>query len=177
MLEKPTLKNKPGPAIDQAKDLNFIRVFLNDEKEGTFICPACNNGVIKHLGAYFQAPKAIRLKCKCKCGHVYRALVERRRIFRKPVNFSGTYYYSSGEVTSRKGPIRVLDISQFGLQFSLNSTPTFNVGDRIIVEFIMDERSQYKIREMGIVKDIRTNKVGMQFGFAESNGELNLHLI
>jgi hypothetical protein len=176
MLDKPNLKDNPTLSIKRAEKCNLIRVFLNDQKDGTFICPACNNGAIKHLGKFSNSKKAIRLKCKCKCGHVYRVLVERRRFFRKPVNLVGTYYYSKGENNRMKGPIKIMDISQSGLQFSLNSRPEFKVGDRIIVEFRMDDRERSKIREMGTVKDIRSNKVGLQFDSSNLNG-LGLHLI
>ena len=177
MLARTTLKDRPESLVDQAKDSDFIRVFLNDHEDGTFICPACNNGVIKHLGKFSQSQTAIRLKCRCKCGHVYGALVERRRFFRKPVNLMGTYFYSEGENNPRKGLIKILDISQSGLQFSLNSMPEFKVGDRIIVEFRMDDREQSQIREMGTVKDIRSNKVGLQFDSVDPKDGLGLNLI
>jgi hypothetical protein len=177
MSEKPTPNAKPESVIDRAKNCTLIRVFLNDKKNGTFICPACNNGVIKHLGQFSQSPKAIRLKCKCKCGHVYRVLVERRRFFREPVNLVGTYHFSEGGTIPKKGMIKILDISQSGLQFSLNSMPEFKVGDRIIVEFRMDDRERSQIREMGTVKDIRSNKIGLQFDSVDPNNGLGLYLI
>ena len=177
MSEITTLKDKQEAVENQAKDSDFIRVFLNDKEDGTFICPACNNGVIKHLGKFSKSQTAVWLKCRCKCGHVYRALVERRRFFRKPVNLVGTYYYNEGENNPRKGPIKILDISQSGLQFSLNSMPEFKVGDRIVIEFRMDDRERSQIREMGTVKDMRSNKVGLQFDSVDPNDGLGLYLI
>jgi len=176
MLDRTDHRDGPGLSIKRAGECNLIRVFLNEQKEGTFICPACNNGVIKHLGRFSNFQKAIRLKCRCNCGHVYRVLVERRRFFRKPVNLVGTYYYSKGENNRKKGPIKILDISQSGLQFSINSMPEFSVGDRIIVEFKMGDRERSQIREMGTVKDIRSNKVGLQYD-ASNLSDLGLHLI
>jgi hypothetical protein len=41
------------------------RIFLNDRGEGTFICPACDKGVIRDLSQFSQARTAVRLKCKC----------------------------------------------------------------------------------------------------------------
>jgi hypothetical protein len=177
MLAKTTLKDPSESIEKKAKDCDFIRVFLNDQKDGTFICPACNNGVIKHLGEFSQSNKAIRLICTCKCGHVYRVLVERRRFFRKPVNLVGIYCFNEGENNPRKGPIKILDVSQSGLQFSLNSVPEFKVGDRIVVEFRMDDRDRSRIREMGTVKDIRSNRVGLQFDTVDPNDGLGLCLI
>lgn len=174
MLAETDLKNKQEQSTKQAEDCNFIRVFLNDQKDGTFICPACNNGVIKDLGKFSQYKKVILLKCRCKCGHVYQALVERRRFFRKPVNLMGTYYYSEGKMNQRKGLIKILDISKSGLQFSVNSMPEFKVGDQIIVDFTMDDREGSRIREMGTVKGIRSNKVGLQFDAANPKKGLGL---
>ena len=38
------------------------RVFLNDREEGTFICPACDKGVIRDLSQFSQTRAAVRLK-------------------------------------------------------------------------------------------------------------------
>jgi hypothetical protein len=164
------------PNLGQSENQSVNRVFLNDNKDGTFICPACNHGVIKHLGDFIDNQKAIRLRCKCKCGYSYRVLVERRRCFRKTVGLAGVYHCSDDDSKTRKDTIKILDISRSGLQFSIKFPPEFKVGDRIIVEFRLDDRMHTLIREMGTVIYIRANKVGLQFDSIDLKGGLGFYL-
>ena len=123
------LKNQPDRSTGLSVDKKENRVFINDRGEGTFICPACNNGVIRDLSQFAQAKTAIRLKCKCSCGNVYRVLLERRHHFRKPVNLVGMLLFKGRKGNPTKGLIKIRNISQSGIQFSVNSMPEFEVGD------------------------------------------------
>ncbi|BBO93008.1 PilZ domain-containing protein [Desulfosarcina ovata] len=152
------------------------RVFLNERQEGTFICPACNKGVIRDLSRFSGIESAVRLKCKCSCGHVYRVLVERRAHFRKSVNLLGRYFYKRGDGVHKRGLIRVRDISQSGLLFAVNSEPEFKTGDTLTVEFTLDDRDRSEIREEGIVKRIQANMVGIAFQTTDHYGKLGHYL-
>jgi hypothetical protein len=99
---KAVLKQNPEKTAAQPAEKTFSRVFLNDREEGTFTCPACSKGVIRNLSAFAQTRTAIRLKCKCSCGNVYRVLVERRRHFRKPVNLMGIFFFREPKIVRPK---------------------------------------------------------------------------
>ena len=172
MFEKSDSKQKPESSAEKKE----IRVFLNDQEKGTFICPVCNNHVTKDLAEYVQTNLAIRIKCKCKCGHVYRALVERRRYFRKPMNVIGTFLDPGVKGQPKKGMIKILNISQSGLQFSVNGVPSFKEGDLLIVEFRLDDEDRSLIREEGIVRRIKSNIVGLEFDNSERYGKLGKYL-
>ena len=132
-----SIPNKPGnPTPDKPEH----RVFVNDRGEGTFICPACNKGVIRDLSDFSDLQSAVRLKCKCSCGKVYRVLVERRRHFRKPVNLVGKFIFQPSQGNAVKGLAKIRDISQSGMRFSVNNMPDFKVGDMLIIEFTLDDK-------------------------------------
>lgn len=152
------------------------RVFVNDKGEGTFICPACNRGVIRDLSDYTEIPSALRLKCKCSCGHVYRVLVERRNHFRKPVNLMGRFIFEGNRKAPLRGLLRIQNISQSGIQFSINTEPEFKVGDKLMIEFTLDDREQSQIREEGIVRRIKNNIVGLAFNTTDHYGRLGQYL-
>ena len=152
------------------------RIFLNDRAEGTFICPACNKGVIKDLSQFAQNQTAIRLKCKCSCGNDYRVLLERRRHFRKPVNLVGMFFFQGSNRNTMKGLIKIKDISQSGVQFSVNSIPEFDVGDKLTIEFTLDDEEHSLIREAGIVQRIQSNIVGLDFKTTDHYGKLGRYL-
>lgn len=176
MINTLNSKNKDNHAIIlEAKD-ELIHVALNDQKEGIFICPACNNAVTRDLSKVSHVQTAIRIKCKCKCGHVFRVLVERRRNIRKSVNLVGMCYYNNLGNTQKR-LIKILDVSTTGLQFSINDLPAFKVGKQIIVEFKLDDRERTEIKEKGIVKRIQSKNVGLRFASTERSAKFNLYLI
>jgi hypothetical protein len=170
------LKNQPNRSSGVSVEKQEHRVFINDRGEGTFICPACNNGVIRDLSQFAQAKTAIRLKCKCSCGNAYRVLLERRQHFRKPVNLVGMFIFSGSNGHPTKGLIKVRDISQSGIQFSINSMPEFGVGDKLIIEFTLDDEERSQIRETGIVQWIQSNTVGLDFQATDHYGKLGRYL-
>ena len=152
------------------------RVFLNDRGEGTFICPVCEKGVIRDLSQFLETKTAIRLKCKCSCGNDYRVLLERRRHFRKPTNLVGMFFFRRGPGSPMKGLIKIRDISQSGIQFSVNSMPEFEVGDKLIIEFTLDDEERSLIREEGVVQRIQSNIVGLDFKTTDHYGKLGRYL-
>jgi hypothetical protein len=173
---KAVLKQNPEKTAAQPAEKTFSRVFLNDREEGTFTCPACSKGVIRNLSAFAQTRTAIRLKCKCSCGNVYRVLVERRRHFRKPVNLMGIFFFQGAKDRPTKGLARIRDISQSGIQFSINSMPDFEIGDKLIIEFTLDDKEHSRIREEGIVRRIQSNIIGLTFQTTDRYGKLGQYL-
>ena len=153
-----------------------LRVFINNRGEGTFICPACDKGVIRDLSRYIDASSAVRLKCKCSCGNVYRVLVERRRHFRKSTQLVGMFSHRPTAGKPTKGLIKILNISQSGLQFSVNSMPEFETGSKLTVEFTLDDEDRSQIREVCIVRRIQSNIVGVEFQNFDHYGKLGQYL-
>jgi hypothetical protein len=171
--KSPPKTNKPVRPMTGKPE---TRVFINDQGQGSFICPACNKGAIRDLSEFLQIPTVVRLKCKCSCGSVYRVLVERRRHFRKPVNLVGMFFFQDNRGHPVKGLIKVHDISQSGIRFSVNSIPDFKVGDRLTIEFTLDDEDRSQIREAGTVRRIHTNIVGMTFNHTDHYGKLGQYL-
>lgn len=153
------------------------RVFINESGDGTFICPYCSKGVIKDLSEFAQTRSAVRIRCKCSCGNVYRALLERRRHFRRIANLLGTYVFNGGaDGRPAKGLIRVRDISQSGIQFTLNSVPVFDIGDQLTIEFTLDDEESSQICEVGVVRRVQSNVVGLEFKTTDHYGRLGQYL-
>ena len=162
--------------IPVAKDEN-IHVALNDQKEATFLCNNCGNSVTRNLSKFLHAPTAIRVKCKCKCGHVFRVLVERRRNHRKNVDFLGMCHFRSDSGNTQKRLINILDISRAGLQFSVNDMAGFTVGDTVFADFSLDNRNHTEMKVKGAIKRMRSKTVGIEFITVERQKMLNLYLL
>ena len=176
MTPEAKLNQVPQPTAGVPVEKNEHRIFINDREEGTFICPACNKGVIRDLSQFAQTRTAVRLKCKCSCGNAYRVLLERRHHYRKPVSLVGMYFFQGGKGAPIKGLIKIRDISQSGIQFLVNSMPEFQVGDNLTIEFTLDDEERSQIREAGIVQRIQSNIVGLDFKTTDHYGKLGRYL-
>jgi hypothetical protein len=176
MVQDAGLQQKSIPTADPTTEKREARVFINDRGEATFICTACNKGVIRDLSDFIHTRSAVRLKCKCSCGNVYRVLVERRHHFRKSVNLLGVLFYAGGKCGQVKGLIKIRDISQSGIQFSINSMPEFKMGDKLTIEFTLDDEEHSKIREEGTVRRIQSNIVALKFNTTDHYGKLGRYL-
>ena len=172
---KTKLRDDSTPILDTNGDTN--RVFLNEKNEATFLCKNCGTGVTRELSKVIHAQTAIRIKCKCKCGNVFRVLVERRRDFRKSVNLLGMCHYPNDSNLTQKRLIKVLDISRKGLQFSINDMPGFTVGDKVLADFRLDDINYTEIKVKGAVKRIRSKNVGIEITAIDRQKKLTLYLI
>lgn len=177
MIETLNSKNQDDtvPLLDT--DGDTIHVFLNKKNEATFLCNNCGNGVTRDLSKVLHVQTAIRVKCKCKCGHVFRVLVERRRNYRKSLNLLGMCQYLNSSGHTQKHLIKILDLSSTGLQFSFNGLHEFKVRDKVIVEFTLDDREKTEIRGKCTVKRIRSKSVGIEFTSIEHQRKLTFYLM
>jgi hypothetical protein len=103
-------------------------------------------------------------------------LLERRRHFRKSVNLVGMFFFQGSKGNPIKGLIKIRNISQSGIQFSINSMPEFEVGDKLTIEFTLDDEEHSLVREAGIVQRIRSNIVGLDFNTTDHYGKLGRYL-
>ena len=172
---KPEFRDDSTPILDTNRGTN--RVFLNENNEATFLCKNCGTGVTRDLSKVIHAQTAIRVTCKCKCGNVFRVLVERRRDFRKRVNLLGMCQYLNASNRTQKRLIKVLDISRKGLQFSINDMPGFAVGDKVLAGFRLDDINYTEIKVKGAVKRIRSQNVGVEITAIDRPKKLAFYLI
>ncbi len=176
MVPEAKSKHMPHATAGLSSEGKEHRIFVNDRGEGTFICPACNKGVIRDLSQFSEIQKAVRLKCKCSCGNDYRVLLERRRHFRKSVSLVGMFFFQGSKGNPIKGLIKIRNISQSGIQFSVSSMPEFEVGDKLTIEFTLDDEDRSQVREAGIVQRVQSNIVGLDFETTDHYGRLGRYL-
>jgi hypothetical protein len=136
-----------------------LKVYLNKDDTATFNCPECDRSRIADVSKYIRAATAIKINCKCKCGHEYSVSLERRRNFRKVTDLPGRYITEDND----RGFITVTDVSYVGIGFKMNTPPQFSTGEKIMVEFKLDDQRRSLIkREVNIVS-MRGLQVGAKF--------------
>jgi uncharacterized Fe-S cluster-containing radical SAM superfamily enzyme len=123
---------------DHARE--FVRLYANVENYASITCPQCQHVRVANVEPYIGVRKP--LKIKCRCGLVFHAILETRRFYRKQVNLQGHY----AKLNSRNtGPMIVENLSMSGLGFRLRVPHTIEVGDRVRVRFVLDNRLQTEI--------------------------------
>lgn len=161
------------------------KVFINNSGMATFVCPKCQKTKITNVARYQKTEKAVKVNCRCSCGHQYSVLLERRKFYRRTTDLPGSYLHKKTELpgtykipwTEDKGRMTVTDISRSGLKLKLNVERDFKPGDKLFVEFNLDNQDHSLIEKHVIVRNVRGCSVGVEFVTIEPFGQLGAYLI
>jgi len=140
------------------------KVYITSRGLITFICPECRCPRVVSVHTHKKLASAERVRATCgRCGHKYSAIIERRRQFRKAVDFAGSYRRTGAGKYAQDGFLRVLDISRTGLRLRLNEPVAFKPGDGLEVEFRLDDPQRSLIRKEVEIKTVKGNDLGVEF--------------
>ena len=140
------------------------RVHISNSKLVTFTCPNCEHPRVVDVTEHREIETVERVKLKCKnCGQPYRVEIERRAQYRKTVDLPGTYTQLADGRPADKGYMKVIDLSRSGLKIRLNDNISLAVGERLIIEFHLDDANRSKIRKEVEVKKIFGQELGLAF--------------
>ena len=139
------------------------KLFITEDNKATLVCPACDRNRSIDASAYITIERIVRIKIKCPCGHQYAAQLERRRYFRKTVHFPGTYSRAAGGCHAGRGTMDVLDLSRTGVKLRVGKHDNLKVGDRLTVEFQLDDRKRSRISRESVVRRIDGTHLGAEF--------------
>ncbi len=102
----------------------------------------------------------IKIKCRCFCGCIYSALLERRTNFRKPVNLPGTFTQEGGKETCL---LLIKDASLYGLGLKISASYDLKEGENINVIFNLNDRLRSQINRNVIIRNINKFNVHTEF--------------
>lgn len=150
-----------------------VKVYVTSKQTAVFSCPDCGRSENKDVAKFIGHKTKIRLKYKCRCGHAFSVDLERRRSKRKDVCLTGFL-----DDSSRKHEIVVEDISQHGMKVSLASKMSFEIGQNIELEFVLDDNHHSKIfRQVKVKKIISDTKIGCEFLSSEHYDDLGKYFL
>ena len=145
------------------------KVFVTGTNMVVFECPECAKSKTADVSKYKDLMQVVRLKVKCPCGHSYKVILERRKYYRKDVNFSGTYTHVFSDYREDKGGMTVKDLSRAGVKIKLNVKKDFKVGDILSVEFSLDDKQRSLIKKEAVIKKISDLYLGVEFSSVDSS--------
>jgi hypothetical protein len=141
------------------------KVYINKDDSATFVCPQCQRSKTVDVSHYMSIDRAIKVKCRCSCGHAYAVMLERRRHYRKMANLPGVYTLLAGAKQIDRGPMNVIDVSRSGLKLQpVSSTRRrFQVGEKLLVEFQLDDQTKSQLKKEVVVKTVDRQFIGTEF--------------
>ena len=140
--------------------MSEVKAFIDSEGKAVIKCPECHEARVVDVKGYSKLDQFVRFKVTCPCKHSYRVILERREYFRKSVNFRGICLIRNGVVRVN---INVHDLSRKGLRIELLKETRVEVGDKMTVEFRLDDEKKTLIRKDAVVRSIMGLFLGMEF--------------
>ncbi len=154
----------------------IVRTFITSDNTVAITCPQCQKTISKDISQYTEADNVIKLKVKCPCGHLFTVFLERRKQYRKATGLRGTYLYTPSHGASKNaqhwGHMKITDISRTGIRMKLSVQPRFQVGDRITVDFRLDDTNNSQIKRDVVIRRIKGMEVGATYAMAQSYDNL-----
>ena len=139
------------------------KVYLTSKQMATFSCPQCARSKTVDVSQYATLEKMIKINVKCPCGHTYKAILEKRRQYRKETNLAGTYIHLIDGQPRDRGLMTVKDLSTSGMKLQLNVKQNFAIGDQLQVEFHLNDTHRTLIRKTVIIRNQREQFIGAEF--------------
>jgi len=138
------------------------KIYITSKQMATFSCPQCNRSKTVDVSKYASIDKMVKVNIKCPCGHAYKAILEKRRQYRKETNLPGTYIHFIDGQPRNRGLMTVKDLSTAGMKLRLNVHQTFAIGDQMRVEFHLDDAHRTLIKKTVIIRNQRDQFIGVE---------------
>jgi hypothetical protein len=115
------------------------------------------------VSKFIYTNKTVKINATCSCGNKWALELEKRRLYRKSVNLSGTYgLVREGKVVDRGG-MKVVDLSFNGVKMKLNVEREFQPGDLLDIEFNLDDSKQTQKIKRVTVRNVSGLYIGASF--------------
>lgn len=150
------------------------KAFIANDNTATFVCPKCQKSKTANVSKYKHIEQAVRVKFKCPCGHSYSVILERRKHIRKQLNLSGNFV---NKKNSERGNMIITDLSRSGLRLRLNFAQELEPGDRLDLEFTLDDKPRSVVKKEVIVRSVQDLSIGVEFVHSEHFDKLGPYLL
>jgi hypothetical protein len=146
------------------------KLYVDDAGMVPFLCPHCGDSRKRSMDKYRDVPGLIKMSCTC--GYTSAVQLEFRKFFRKDTELEGLYYRTILE--GHWGKMIVRNLSLTGCGFEMFRKEPLAVGEKIKLEFTLDNPRRSLIRKNAVVSEIGGNHVGCRF--VDSPGSIDTEL-
>ena len=157
-------------AGEKVTDNTIKRLYVDDAHMVTYLCPKCGESRKQSVDKYKNVAGLIKMSCIC--GYVSEIKIEFRKFFRKDTELEGLYYRTILE--GHWGKMIVRNLSLTGCGFEMFRKEPLAVGEKIKLEFTLNNPRRSLIRKNAVVSEIGGNHVGCRF--VDSPGSIDTEL-
>ncbi len=137
-----------------------IRIYVTSGF-ATFSCPKCDKTRTADVTRIIGTKAEVKINCKCKCGYTFKAILERRKFFRKNIEFKGT---CKSEKEMNPIVVKVIDLSRSGCKIKINNESNIFLPDeKILIEFNLDDSNNSLIKKVAVVRSNTGALIGAEF--------------
>lgn len=186
--------------MDEIKEIS-----ANRENMAVINCPKCDTSQTVDMSKYIAIDDVIRFTARCKCGYSYKAVLNKREKLRKKTNLYGFYTNLSSGKEGQQGQMIVVDVSRSGIKTKVNqmrliikdhdfysrtagkntpapkkltSSDDLNVGDKILVEFQLDNAKRSMVSKEVVIRWIDMPYIGVEFtSIPEFDADLGFYMM
>lgn len=150
-----------------------VKVFFSPNNMAQFKCPKCGDTKAVNVSKYISSNNDPKLKCICKCGHIYTAVLERRKEGRKLLNLEGNYVLLK---SNKRGKMIVKNLSPTGILIMLDGLYELEPIHKILLEFALDNKEKTFIRKEAVIVQTKKNYVHAKFDSKELDSKIDIYL-
>ena len=144
---------------DQTRiDRHHVTLSLQAVLEGLFKCVACQDSINLPPPHLFRNQQ---FSVQCPCGMVHEIMIGSRRYARTATSLLGRYRDLAN--ATQGGHMIVEDISFGGIGFRALGSHTIRRGDRLRLEFTLDDEGQSGIALAVWVRNVWEDVIGVEF--------------
>lgn len=139
-----------------------IKIFVRDNGRALFVCPSC--GFTHEIDvSKYKGRGAQTLSARCRCHKVLAITFDFRGHVRKDVTLSGSFRVLDKGMGHMKGVMMVRNLSLTGMAFEVTSGMEPMVGQKVAVEFHLDDRKMSHIEKDAVIRSTGNGLIGCQF--------------
>ncbi len=139
-----------------------------------FACPECNREKIMQLSEYNINRRTTRVRCKCRCGHTYMVLLEKKMESIQDTQLLGTFI--ANDKADCRGKMIIKKLNSKGILLRTNIEQNILLGLNLFLEFVLDDAKQSIVKKEVVVKAKKGKYLSAEFITKEHADNLGPYL-
>lgn len=153
-----------------------IKLFVHDKPSALLVCPVC--GFVRELDvSKYPHLGGKTVNARCRCNSVLSISFDFRNQIRRQVMLDGSFTILEPGMDDTSGSITIHNISKKGIGFSVLGGYEPMVGQRVHLEFHLDDRKHSLVEKDCIVRSVRGDVVGCEFENDDLGTALGFYLL
>lgn len=150
------------------------KILIDSLETAQLACPECSREKIMQLSEYKIKRRATRVRCKCKCGHTYLAMLEKQSDPIRDTQLLGTF--RSFDRGGCSGKMIIKKLNSQGILLRTNIDQDILPGLNLFLEFVLDDAKQSIVKKEVVVKAKKGKYLSAEFTTSEHADNLGPYL-